>query len=107
MSSCRPNNSIHIDKKVSVVSSSAKDLSKDKRKSKMYSKPSSGLPSHGFRVDVAPRLDEWKTKSGIAETSRSGSAIHDESRHQDGLEKNRESMKTLMEFLKTKVILIL
>jgi len=86
-----------------VVSCSANDLSKDNSRSTMYSKSSSGCYNQNSPEDVSPHLNRWQSESGIASTSTSVSIIHDESRRKDAAESNRESMKALVEFLRTKV----
>jgi len=85
-----------------VISSCPVDLSKDNSISTMHSKSSSAIHNLSLRGEM------WKSENGTtSSTSRSESMVYDDLRRKDAMESNNESMRALVEFLRTKVFLLL
>ena len=99
--------SIYVNKEISITSINVNDLSTDNSRSLMHPRSLSDIHSQGFGRGVSPNVDKWKSECGIPSTARPKSIIHDNSRHQGSVESERESMKELMEFLRTKVFLMM
>jgi len=110
--------SIQIDQEVSVVSSRIDDSKENGRKATYSTMPS--LTNGHSRAQTmngattatisAPRLNRWNSDSRMSSNSRTSSRqrpqhkhVRQVSRDADLLESNRESMKALSDFLRTKV----
>ncbi|KAH8601259.1 hypothetical protein B0O99DRAFT_252574 [Bisporella sp. PMI_857] len=95
--------SFHVDQEVSANSQSPCDIQEGTRRFTMYSKSQSILHEQFGRSETSgPRMNRWKSEPRMSTIGGSSVMPLSRSQEMEPMLSNRESMRALSEFLRTK-----